>query len=246
MRNLIFADVHEDVDRIDRLRKAVPHDRVYCLGDWADTYRTSSAQLTKTIEYIKANPEIESVLGNHDIPYFFGGRTEAFYTPGYTRERGFVARRALGPSYQVPFKLHHWVDGWLLSHAGVHPYLLRGASTPSDQFEVIEYACAEAMKCLHDGRRHFMTGWGADRGGVEQRVGGITWLDWNSFQAIPGLNQLVGHTFTKEVRKKETAESINFCIDTGLRHYAIIEDGKLEIFLTEDAIGKKPKKTRKR
>lgn len=246
MRNLIFSDPHEEVERVELLRKTIPHDRAYCLGDWLDTYRTSSDQLKKTLEYIKGNPEIESVLGNHDIPYFFGGRAEEFYCPGFTRERGAAARRTLGPMYETHFKLHHWVDGWLLAHAGVHPYLLRGVATFAEKFEVIEYACAEAMKALHEGRRHFMTGWGADRGGDEQRVGGITWLDWNSFQAVPGLNQLVGHTMDKAIRSKQTPESINFCMDTALRHFAIIEDGQLEFFLAEDFIGPKPKKTRKK
>jgi hypothetical protein len=240
MKILIIADVHEQIELVEKLRKAVPHDELWSTGDWFDDYGGSNERLRLTLEFIKSNPEIKGVLGNHDVPYFFGGQSEDFYCPGYTRDRGFLARRTLGPDFKVPFQLHAWIDGWLISHAGVHPYLLRGASDPEEYKWIIDYACTDALRALHKGQRHFMTGWGEDRGGDEQRIGGITWLDWNSFQAIPGLNQIVGHTYKfNEVRKKEiSGKSINYCLDTGFRHFALIEDGKLEIFQTEDFIGR--------
>ena len=78
----------------------------------------------------------------------------------------------------------------------VHPYMLRNAE-PSEYKEIIDYGCAEALRSLRNGRRHFLCGWGADRGGIEQKLGGITWMDWACLQPVPGLNQLVGHTFTR-------------------------------------------------
>ena len=54
-------------------------------------------------------------------------------------------------------------------------------------------------------------------------------MDWDELIPIPGLNQLVGHTPASTVRHKDTPTSRNICLDTNLRHYAVFEDGRLEI-----------------
>lgn len=241
MKTLILSDPHELVEQVDQLRKTVPHDRCVCLGDWFDDWKSPAERLKRTLEYVQANPEIENLLGNHDVPYFFNQEPLSypdFYCPGYTKDRGALALRLLRSWSRSNLRLHMWVDGWLLSHAGVHPYLLRAAPSEAEHREVIDYACAEALRALHRRKRHFMTGRGADRAGNEQQIGGINWLDWNSFQAIPGLNQIVGHTYGKEPRQKILpGRSVNFCIDTGFHHFAVITDGRLEVFQTEDFIG---------
>lgn len=101
----------------------------------------------------------------------------------------------------------------------------------------------------------FAAGW--DRGGI-YRHGGINWVDWNSLSPIKGINQIVGHTihrvpqvliqkvgggYTKqditeyyELRSKSSSFednyvlSISYDIDTHLNHYAVIEDGNVDIF----------------
>jgi predicted phosphodiesterase len=99
----------------------------------------------------------------------------------------------------------------------------------------------------------FAAGW--DRGG-EIPNGGITWMDWKNFAPIKGINQIVGHTpvflpefmiqlplgtvkrfSVEELCKKKNlkfddATSINLDLDTHSNHYAIIEDGKVEIYDT--------------
>jgi len=243
MKTLIFSDVHEQVDLLDQLLTAVPHDRAIGHGDFFDDYCTSPAKVQRTAEWIRSHlNDFDSVLGNHDVPYFYGATTGHYNCPGYSRERGTLVRTILGPEHWQKFTLHAWVDGWLVAHAGVHPYLFRAAGIkldPEGMKEVIDYACSDALRALRLGQRHFMVGWGSDRGGDDQVVGGINWLDWNSLQAIPGLNQLVGHTYDPDkIRSKVTPESQNFCLDTGFHHFAIIEDGRLEIYKTEDFIGK--------
>lgn len=96
----------------------------------------------------------------------------------------------------------------------------------------------------------FMPGW--DRGG-SCRYGGITWGDWSSFGPVKGINQIVGHTphYIPEILiqrelgniTRHTADrfyslpinmskvtSINFALDTHSEHYAIIEDGVVDIY----------------
>lgn len=65
-------------------------------------------------------------------------------------------------------------------------------------------------------------------------------MDWDCFAPIDGLNQLVGHTNFRQPRKKSTATSTNWNIDTGLRYYAIIEDGVISIKSVADL---EPRKT---
>ena len=60
-------------------------------------------------------------------------------------------------------------------------------------------------------------------------IGGLNWMDWSDLAPIPGVNQLVGHTAAETVRHKRTSNTRNICLDTNLNHYAIFEEGTLEI-----------------
>ena len=51
------------------------------------------------------------------------------------------------------------------------------------------------------------------------------------------MNQLVGHTPAKAVRYKNLPTSQNICLDTNLRHYAVFEDGQVEIRSYDDLMG---------
>jgi hypothetical protein len=105
-------------------------------------------------------------------------------------------------------------------------------------------------------------------------VGGITWLDWTTeFQPVPGLHQIVGHTpgeFTRgrhldpdgaevkiEVRKATVIEdmpgagrrpwrSLNWCLDTGLKQVAIVDDKGVNVFTLEQEPPGKTTRKRKR
>ncbi len=49
-------------------------------------------------------------------------------------------------------------------------------------------------------------------------------MDWDEFEPIEGLNQLVGHTRGKTVRQKKAMFSENWCADTHLNHFLQIDD----------------------
>jgi len=122
-----------------------------------------------------------------------------------------------------------------VSHAGFHPAWLVNVE-PGRYRELIDRACAKAWDCLNRGEHHFLLGRGLSRS-ADQNIGGINWLDWDELVPIPGLNQLVGHTPSQSVRYKNTSTSQNICLDTNLRHYAVFEDGKLEIKSYDELIG---------
>ena len=97
----------------------------------------------------------------------------------------------------------------------------------------------------------FNAGW--DRGGI-QRDGGINWVDWENFAPINGVNQILGHTthscpqiciqkvggglkkkditeyYIDELDKNENYLSTSYDLDTGLRHYMILENNNVDIF----------------
>lgn len=118
---------------------------------------------------------------------------------------------------------------------------------------ILAVCVEEAIIELNAGRNHWLFAAGWDRGGF-QRYGGITWGDWTNFAPVNGINQIFGHTphkipevliqkagggYTKRdvikqskypIISKENILSVNYDLDTALGHYAVIEDGKIDIF----------------
>lgn len=110
----------------------------------------------------------------------------------------------------------------------------------------------------------FAAGW--DRGGI-YRHGGMNWVDWGSLSPIKGINQIVGHSIHRipqvlvqkvgggyvkqdvteyyDIRRKAASFddnyvlSISYDIDTHLNHYAVIEDGNVDIFHIDTGINLK-------
>jgi hypothetical protein len=100
----------------------------------------------------------------------------------------------------------------------------------------------------------FGAGW--ERGGYQQ-YGGINWVDWNTFGPVNGINQIVGHSIHRVPQvlvqhkhggfvKQDVTEhyklldqpnkldpeylSVSYNLDTQSNHYAIIEDGVVNIY----------------
>lgn len=129
------------------------------------------------------------------------------------------------------FKLHHFEDGWLMSHAGIreevfyHP--MKGFN-----IQVVHKACRAAFQAIKTNTYSFYLGAGRARMG-RQRYGGLVWLDWDEeFKPIEGVNQIVGHTPAPEIRTKSLGTNINYCIDTKGKYAILVEGQKVEILKT--------------
>lgn len=235
MTELIIPDVHDKVHKVARLLEKVPHDHATLLSDFFDDWHTNSIQARTTAEHVQRwlnDPKITCVLGNHDMAYGWGHINRSLLCSGWTKDKAIAIHSVLAPGDWAKFKLHHWIETksgrlWLLSHAGLYAGILEGC--PREHYrQSVDNLCEQALDCLFTGQMHPLLGAGRSRGGP-QSVGGINWLDWDEFVPIPGLNQLVGHTQGKMVRWKRQPASENACIDTTLRHYALIEDGVLDV-----------------
>ena len=165
------------------------------------------------------------------MSYGWGHQNRRLICAGYDQAKWITINGALTLRGWQQFKLHVWLEGeerpWLVTHAGIHLTWLK--YTEPDNYQAhIDKICADAWDRLNRGEHHFLLGCGASRSG-DQEVGGLNWMDWDELIPIPGLNQLVGHTPGQTVRHKDTPTGRNICLDTHLRHYAVWENGHLEI-----------------
>ena len=234
MRWLIIPDIHDKIGRANRIIQEEPHDRLLLMGDYFDDFHTGVTDAADTAVQVRKwleDPNVTCLLGNHDVSYGWGRQDRRFLCAGYEPAKWIVIHGVLKDRHWRSFQLHAWLDGgerpWLVTHAGFHPVWLK--DVPPEQYRArIDALCAEAWDSLLRGEHHSLLGCGVSRFG-EQEIGGLTWMDWSELIPIPGLNQLTGHTPARKVRYKETPESTNICLDTNLLHYAVFENGSLEI-----------------
>jgi hypothetical protein len=236
-RTLVIPDIHEKMEHLNTIltRYSDITKKVF-LGDWLDSYDYHADPMDhlKVLYELLDDPNFDMVAGNHDLQYLFP-KVQALGCSGWREINGRILNATLKPEHRRKMeKLHIWVDtegpSWLLSHAGFHPkhavHPVLGATR-----DHINQISSEAIGALRRGEMSRLVAAGRLRGGRED-VGGVTWLDWNEFQVVRGINQIVGHTHNRKgkVRFREGTHSMNWCIDTGLQHVAIIEpDGKVII-----------------
>lgn len=220
MKYLLILDIHNKINRAQKLIDGYAKcDRRVFLGDIYDDFGDDAKIAAETARWHKEqlrDPKNDFIWGNHDLPYAFW-RNRGLQCSGNTKDKAEVINEILTPGDWALTKFFVWAGGWLISHAGLrHDYAECDLKTEADR----------ALTCAATIQPHWMIQAGHARGG-SWKLGGLTWLDWNEeFQPIPGIKQIVGHTPGSQPREKAG----NWCIDTHLRHAAILEDGKLEIF----------------
>jgi hypothetical protein len=227
MLHAIIPDVHQDIDKLLKIHSAlrgmgVIH-KVY-VGDWFDTWDKSARNHVETAEFLRN--EIEGtydtfILGNHDIPYAFS--PTVFPCPGFTWDRRIEIRNYLFPRHWESFEIGKKIGSYWITHAGMHESLMHPVYGFSDDF--IIRSLSDAKWALQCNQTHPWLNWGEDRGGDQQRYGGVNWLDFNkSFLPISGLNQIFGHSIAWKPRHIWTPDSQNYCIDTKLDDFIVLDD----------------------
>lgn len=240
---LILSDVHQDINRLDKIIKAESADINVCLGDWFDSFTfDSESDFIKTAEYLKSYlnyPKNITLWGNHDTQYL--SKNKYTLCSGYTTDKAKLANEFFGTEKSHiadKFKWYVWVDDKLCTHAGLHPNLIRSnCKTNEDIDKYLQEESEAANRCLKTNQKNWFYLAGRARGGPE-RYGGITWLDFDyEYDPIDDLQQVVGHTFRRsrkvECHKSEgfmnPLDANNVCIDTNMVEYLTVSDGKWEI-----------------
>jgi hypothetical protein len=243
MRWLILPDIHDKVGRANHIIEREPHDRLLLIGDYFDDYQTGVTDAAETALQVKKwlhAPYTTCLLGNHDMSYGWGRQNRRWLCPGHDSAKWITINSILTTRDWRSFKLHAWLDGggtsWLVTHAGFHAAWLSDTA-PALYRARIDNLCANAWASLLRGEEHPLLGRGASRSG-DQEIGGLNWMDWSELVPIPDVNQLFGHTPAENVRHKNVSNSRNICLDTHLRHYAVCEDGRLEIKRWDDLVAR--------
>lgn len=213
MSTAIISDIHENIWGLEKILKQAGNvDHYVFTGDWVDRHHNQLGNLEATMQWLKDHKDDEDktfLLGNHDLNYLRIHKPWAKCS-GYSWQK----ESQIDPLLFRNFKLTTEVEGWTLSHAGFY------------DAKFIDKRCEQALTALWRGEFHPLLGAGWARGG-DQALGGCLWMDWNyEFQPVDGLKQIVGHTVGKEPRWKGD----NLCLDTQLKHYAIIEDGAVKTY----------------
>lgn len=211
MKTLIIPDIHNRIERADHWLQTQRYDRVVFLGDYFDSLDDDVIDARRTAlwlrQRIEGYPNDVFLLGNHDASYWLPQKDE-LYCPGFTKPKAAAINEILRSKHWDRFQLAHEEQGWLLSHAGFHVVWMNNPTTST-----IIHRCDKAMSLARRGKVDPILAFGEQPGGL-QRFGGPLWMDWESFQPIPGINQIVGHTSDDHVREKSGVHSINYCLDT--------------------------------
>ncbi len=252
---LVISDVHHRFREAETWiqRLAGRHDRVVFLGDYFDSHGGDDGpeEIAATAAWLRdslARPERTHLVGNHDLSYLVPGDFTA--CSGDSSEK----RDALAPFLADPvlgaLEPATMVNGWLLTHAGVHRQLI--ARIGADQ----------VLPLIQDQWRNLLAAGtpplfacGYSRGGSSP-FGGITWQDFDEFRPTPGLHQIFAHTpantvrvhwmipdrrhilkrshqldrAPKEIVDRRAASSVNICTDTGLRSVVLIAPDRVTLF----------------
>jgi len=225
---IIIPDVHHKLQLVEAIRTKHSGTPAIFLGDYFDDFHDTVADMKATCRWLKEafeNSADEFLLGNHCFAYlsYELGVRWGFCT-GWRADKQQVFHEYFPSDMLLNRSL--WLtqcQGWLISHAGISNDLYRSFRKRRMIDEIFQWA-NDAEAALRAGIQHPAFLAGVDRGGP-QKFGGLLWCDWERFKPIQGVRQIVGHTPGAEVRFKKN----DVCLDTHLRHYGLLEDGKLTI-----------------
>lgn len=169
--------------------------------------------------------------GNHDAAVFDDSHSFSGYIPPRP-ETERIMKLALS---EGRLKLAYEVDGFLLTHAGLHKIFNHQKNVPvntktdpavfaawinamqlKDETDGLGDVNAHTLDNLTDEEKDFVAIRDAiskKRGGWAN-AGGILWRDADE-KLYTGYRQIFGHTKGKKIRKYETAAGWSFCIDVG-------------------------------
>ena len=223
---LVIGDIHNRIKLADVYLKRHPNTPVIFLGDYFDDFGDSVIEAADTARWLKNSlnqPDRIHLIGNHDFPYMVHGKV---WCPGWTPEKHKAVNEILTPEDWSKLKYFHYEKNFYFSHAGITEYWfaepITGNITP-ERVENIINQCKQNIGSELD----LGPIWAPDRWrGGDSPVGGILWCDWRGLDHIPNINQIVGHTPSREViqSKDEELNSIHILADTFLKQAVLLSE----------------------
>lgn len=243
--------------------------KIIFLGDYFDDFHDQPKDTKATAIWLKeslAKPNRLHLVGNHDLAYFYPWNPHTS-CPGWERNKQHEVNKILNKADIKSFKAHCIINRGqtcptLISHAGLTISSLYGVIDPKetdkqgrleflnelsteDHLKTLEMETTRWQECLVKGEFHHFMNQGSRVG--QSCHGGPQWLDWRDLQSntISNLNQIVGHSIVKhpELLSKGAdpkGPSSNYCLDTNLNHFYILNPKTQEIhgYTAGDSIDK--------
>lgn len=236
---LVIPDIHQNIRWTEAIldKEAAAADKIVFLGDYFDTKVDSAADVAKTCQYLsqlhkRLASKSHFLLGNHDLPYLYDLQNERspkshlpnpYFNGAYNAYLTESIRPNLSAAFLTSLEPFTHVQGWILSHAGIHPHHLETNSQTA--LDTLYQKLKAQIAKLPDERPKELAAIGTARGGAEEH-GGILWQDWfNEFEDLLEWPQIVGHTLIAEPNKKGRSWNL----DTKNGSYGILTNGELEI-----------------
>ncbi len=229
MKTLVIPDIHNEWEPAYQAMEKYPSARTIFLGDYFDSFYDDLDMAYQSAVNVKEllDAGYELCLGNHDMSYMFPYTCRC---SGFSVEKHDVIMSVLSIDDFLKMKSFVYVDGFLLSHAGIIAEIF-GSYNDNYEWDIeldhIEKYCNEGLMSLQAGSIHPAFQAGQDRGGI-YKYGGITWCDWNSLVPIWNaeghkIPQIVGHTRGNIPRYNKH----NLCLETKDFYVGIIENRKI-------------------
>jgi hypothetical protein len=256
MRLLVIPDLHENLDLLKYImavEDTACFDHIVLLGDYFDPPHDdalSLAQVQRVAGTILGFKEIYGdklhlLCGNHDLPYYAlrpacaqgSGRPNLMigeWLEVTSLARAEVINELWDEAFWHSLRGAVCLDGWLFSHAGIHPYYWpTGGETVADRYAQFEQNWTRNFARIHaePEQEPALFAIGRARRGTSEH-GGPLWLDWNEeFEDSLELPQIVGHTRCAN----PTQKGRSFCIDFAQAAYAIVENGEVQLNIWPDS-----------
>ena len=212
MKTLVIGDLHGRWE-IAEAALATEHNVVF-MGDYLDSFDRTSLDCLNTLKVVtnavQSEPErVQALFGNHEMSYLKAKMRCSGYNP--------KTASGLWPGWNETLKHFTFVEGFLLTHAGVSQTMLEDTDTTLGEY-LYNY-------------EHLDIGY--SRGG-DVPLGGLLWCDWHEeFQHIPSVSQIVGHSEARHSNDDngilELGNSFNVDCNGTVNQHLLIKDGKTEI-----------------
>lgn len=213
MKTLVVGDLH---GKYEIAMRALEFDgNIIFIGDYVDSYDRTTEEELMTLDLVldaikSTDGRVRGLLGNHEMGYI--DTSMGASRSSVEVQIGMMTR----PIHLL--ESYIWLDGILLSHAGVSQKLLNYLKV-----HVSGYLDDRRFNQIGDARRNYVAGIPA---------GGLFWCDWwKEFDPVSGLRQVVGHSRYRppgaDPGVVTKGENYNIdCLDT--KHEClVITDGKV-------------------
>lgn len=252
MKTIVIPDIHQKTHLVKEILEQEPsYDEVVFLGDWFDSFESPPivSSFQETCQFLRSlilesekRDKFVFLIGNHDLSYIYynNGKSnekipeiDGYYCSGFDETKAkefrsvFFDKGLKDEFFHKHFKLAHQSQGFVLSHAGIHPSFLKQEERMETLVtEVLPKIWSEFRNHSHP-RNTILSGAGYARFG-NVPIGGLVWLDWRvEFETNQKTGkQIVGHTHVKEPDVKYLNTKLeSWNIDTE-KDYGIILNGK--------------------